>query len=226
MRKIKNSLRVTELDTVVANIIRQYEADARLGEDDFLKATMADIKVLSGKLTEAIKRDRAYVNLTEADTVRDNAIRDLGTLIDGYAAIPPVPYLDKKEAAYTLKSYYGKYGRRIADEPFAVESSLIESLLMDFSVSEAQPAIAALPGVAELLAILRSAQDDFNAASDRQTEIAAADKPPSATMLRRDLVRDINEKLIPYLNTMMMVRPEVFDPFARIVEVEIDRANS
>ena len=225
MRKIKNSLRVTELDTVVANIIRQYEAEAKLGEDAFLKATMADIKVLSGKLTEAIKRNPVYVNLTEADTIRDNAIRDLGTLIDGYAAIPPVPYRDKKEAAYTLKSYFCKYGKRIADEPFAIESSLIESLLIDFSVAEAKPAIAALPGVAELLAILRSAQDDFNAASDRQTGAAAADKPPSATMLRKDLLRDVNEKLIPYLNTMMVVKPDVFEPFARIVEVEIDRAN-
>ena len=222
MKKVSNNLRVTEIATIANNLIRQYQWDPNINSDAFLKKTVDEIDELSGRLTESIQRGATKLGLDEADAVRDEAIRDLGTLIDGYTAIP---FANQKEAAYALKSIFDKYGKRIAIEPFAVESSLIESMLVDFSTPITIAAIQNLPGVAELIVKLRKAQDDFNAASDKQTA-NAADKPASATELKKEMLTLLNDKLIPYLNTMMMANPDVFGTFAKQAEVEIDRANA
>ncbi len=222
MKKVSSKLRVTEIATIANNLIRQYQWDPNINSDAFLKKTVDEIDELSGRLTESIQRGTTKLGLDEADAVRDEAIRDLGTLIDGYTAIP---FADQKEAAYAIKSIFDKYGKRIAIEPFAVESSLIESMLVDFSTPITIAAIQSLPGVAELIVKLRKAQDDFNAASDKQTA-NAADKPASATELKKEMLTLLNDKLIPYLNTMMMANPDVFGTFAKQAEVEIDRANA
>ena len=223
MKKISSNLRVTEIATAANNFIRLYQGDANVGADVFLKTTMADIANLSGQLTEAIQRGVVKVGLDEADAARDDVIRDLGTLIEGYTAIP---FVDQKDAARALKCIFDKYGKRIASEPFAVESSLIESMIIDFKVPEALTAIAILPGVAELLAQLRTAQDAFNAASDRRTEINAAIKQPTASELKKELVLLLNDRLIPFLDIMGMVNPDVFGAFTKQIEVEIERANA
>ena len=221
MKKVSSKLRVTEIATLANNLIRQYQWDPNISSDAFLKKTIDEIDELSGRLTESIQRGATKLGLDEVDAVRDEVIRDLGTLIEGYTAIP---FPDQKDAAYAIKSIFDKYGKRIATEPFAVESSLIESMLVDFSTPITIAAIRSLPGIPELLAKLRKAQDDFNAASDKQIA-NAIDKPASATELKRDMLLLLNDRLIPYLNTMMMANPDVFGTFAKQTEAEIDRAN-
>ena len=223
MKKVSSNLRVTEISTIANNLIRQYQWDTNISSDSFLEKTIDEMDELSGRLTIAIQRGTVKLGLDEADAVRDGVIRDLGTLIEGYTAIP---FENQKDAAYAIKSIFDRYGKRIASEPFAVESSLIESMLVDFSTPVTLAAIKALPGVGELLAQLRLAQDKFNEASDKQTAANAADKPPSATELKKDMLNLLNDRLIPYLNTMMMANPDVFGTFAKQAEVEIDRANA
>ena len=139
-------------------------------------------------------------------------------------AVKVIKNTDPKDFVELWKNNFKATGKRIAIEPFAVESSLIESMLVDFSTPITIAAIRSLPGIAELLANLRKAQDNFNAASDKQTA-NAIDKPASATELKKDMLLLLNDRLIPYLNTMMMANPDVFGTFAKQTEVEIDRAN-
>ena len=170
MRKLASSLRVTELDTLLSTLLRLYAADEALCKDAFMASTMAELAPLSRQLTEAVKRERTG-SLAEADRVRDAVILDLGTLAEGYTAIP---FEAQKTAAFAVKAVFDKYGRRIVSESYATESSLIESLLIDLSAPELAGMIAQLPGIAELIAALRRAQDDFNVAKDQQTERAAS----------------------------------------------------
>ena len=130
MKKVSCNSRITEIDTLVSTILRQYEANAALAKDAFLKEMMAELAPLSRQLTEAIKRDRVSSGLADADGVRDAVIMDLGTLLEGYTAIP---FEDQKAAANAVKAVFDKYGKRIANESFARESSLIESLLIDLN---------------------------------------------------------------------------------------------
>ena len=106
MKKIRFQIRVTALDTVSDVLIRLYKADSALAKDDYLKGVMAEIESLSERITIAIKADKTASNLDEADTARDEIIRSLGTLLNGYAAIPVA---DKKAASESLLAVYNKY---------------------------------------------------------------------------------------------------------------------
>lgn len=221
MRKLVSTLRVTELDTFLSTLLRLYAADEALSKDAFIASTMAELTPLSRQLTEAVKRERLG-SLVEADRARDAVILDLGTLIEGYTAIP---FEAQRMAAFAVKAVFDKYGKRIVSESYATESSLIESLLIDLSAPELAGMIAQLPGIAELIAALRRAQDDFNVAKDQQTERAASDDAPSATSLRKGITAKINDRLIPYLNAMAIANEAVFGAFIKQVEVEIGRVN-
>lgn len=80
-------------------------------------------------------------------------------------------------------------------------------MLEDFSNTALAEAVKALDGVADLLASLRTAQDDFNAASDSPTAALTA-KGESAYALKKPLLAAINEKLVPYVSAMSAIQSQ------------------
>lgn len=221
MKKIRFQIRVTALDTVSDVLIRLYKADSALAKDDYLKGVMAEIESLSERITIAIKADKTASNLDEADTARDEIIRSLGTLLNGYAAIPVA---DKKAAAESLLTVYNKY-KGITTERYADESSLIESMLKDFAEDSLAEAVKALEGVSAYLADLRTAQDAFNKANDEFTAYNV-NKNESATSLKKPLLSAINDKLVPYLTAMNLANSAVYGDFTAKAEAEIIKINS
>ncbi|MGN0728679.1 DUF6261 family protein [Treponema sp.] len=221
MKKVLTKARVTEVDALSDALVRLYRADTGIAEDAFLKAVMAEVETLSAQLTSAIRQDKVLSTLEEADSVRDEAVKSLGTLLDGYAAIP---IASKKEAAEKLRAVFAKYGKSITQANYASESSLIESLLEDFGKSEAQESAKALEGVAEILGQIRTAQDAFAKASDEYTA-ASSVKTESASSLKKPLVSAINDRLVPYIAAMTMANSSLYGDFAAKAEMEISRVN-
>ena len=221
MNKMNAKARVTEVDALSDALVRLYKADTGIAEDAFLKTVMAEVETLSAQLTTAIRQDKVLSSLEEADGVRDEAVKSLGTLLDGYAAIPLV---SKKEAAEKLRAIFAKYGKSITTANYASESSLIESLLEDFGKSDAQESAKVLDGVAEILEQIRTAQDAFVKASDEYTAASSA-KAESASSLKKPLVSAINDRLVPYLTAMAMANGTVYGDFALKAEKEISRVN-
>lgn len=221
MNKIKTAARVTEVDTVSDALVRLYKADSAITSDDYLKSVVAEIEEYSEKITAAIKSDKTASTLDEADTTRDEIIRSLGTLLNGYAVIPVA---DKKLAAEKLLAVFTKY-KGITSKSYANESSLIESMIQDFSAASLSDSVNALEGVSTYLADLRSAQDAFNTASDAYTA-AKTSKGESATSIKKPLLSVINDTLIPYLTVMTVTNSAVYGDFATKLEAEIDKLNA
>ena len=88
MNKVISKARVTEVDSLSDALVRLYKVDSGIAEDAFLKTVMAEVETLSAQLTTSIRQDKVLSSLEEADGVRDEAVNALGTLLDGYAAIP------------------------------------------------------------------------------------------------------------------------------------------
>lgn len=216
MTKLYARIRTTEADSASDALLRLYKA-AGLENDAFLSDAFKELESLSARLTTAIKKDVANSHLDECDGARDEAVRDLGTLIQGYAVIP-IP--EKKEAAKRLDAAFSKYGKRIVNESYASESSLIESLLEDLGAFKSEMKI--LEGVETLVEQLRHAQDEFNAANDTYT-IAKSEKGENATEIKKALVAFVNERLVPYLGAVRFAEPYI--KFASQVETEIKRVN-
>ena len=219
MNKVISKVRVTEVDGLSDALVRLYKADDGISSDAFLKSVMDEIEKLSVSITTAIKQDKVLSNLEEADGVRDEAVKNLSTLLDGYEVFPVAA---KKEAAKKLKAVFDKYGKSITTANYVSESSLIESLLEDFSKEE--EAVSLLDGIKEILEQIRSAQDAFVKASD-EYNAASTVKTESASSLKKPLLSAINDKLIPYITAMQMANSAVYADFATKAEGEIKRVN-
>ena len=219
MNKVISKVRVTEVDGLSDALVRLYKADEGVSSDVFLKSVMDEIEKLSVSITTAIKQDKVLSNLEEADGVRDEAVKNLSTLLDGYSVFPVAV---KKEAAQKLKAVFDKYRKSITTANYVSESSLIESLLEDFFKEE--ETLSALDGVKEILEQIRSAQDLFAKASD-EYNAASTVKTESASSLKKPLLSAINDKLIPYITAMKMANSAVYADFATKAEGEIKRVN-
>lgn len=222
MNKLNAKARITEVDGFSDAVIRIFGADAKAQEDAFLKSQIAELTVLSDAITAAILQDKAVSNLDEADSSRDEAIKNLGALLSGYAVFP---LEEKKAAALSLKAVYDKYAKSgILSASYISESSMIESLLGDFSSEEAVASIEKLDGISEMVAAVRAAQDDFTAANDAFVK-AEGSRGASASSYKKPILSVINDKIVPYLNTMAVVGNTAVAEFARGVESEISRVN-
>ncbi len=223
MKKIRGDVRVTVADTVSDVLVRLYKeaaGDGAIAKDAALAAIMGEVETLSAQLTTAINRGKTSTSLEDADSKRDGIIASLFTLLAGYGAIPVA---EKKAAAERLLAVTGKY-KGIANEAYARESSLVESMLEDLAAESLADSVRLLEGVGDLIASLRTAQDDFNAASDSATAALTAKGEP-ATAVKKPLLSAINEKLVPYITAVGALNAEYAD-FGAKADVEIAKANA
>lgn len=222
MKKLKTAVRVTELDGLSDTLVRNYKADSKVSEDSFVKSVMEELETLSAQITTAILQDKTLSKLEEADSARDDAVRALGTILSAYAVFPVA---EKKVLSLPLKAIYDKYARAgITAANYTSESSMIESMLEDFASSSVATNIKGLEGVSEALEAIRSCQDAFTGANDEYMK-ANVNKGVSASSLKKPIVSLINEKLLTYLDAMVVAKNTNCTDFAKSVEAEIERVN-
>lgn len=222
MNKLKTAIRITEIDGFTDTIIRFFKDDAKAQTDAFLKATVAELETLSAQITTAILQDKTLSTLDEADGTRDEAVKTLGKMLSAYAVFP---IESKKELAEPLNAIYEKYAKAaITSANYTSESSMIESMLEDFAAASVSANIKGLEGVTEAIAAIRTAQDDFAKANDEYVK-ASANKGAAASSYHKPIVSLVNEKLVPYLNAMVIAGNANCTEFAKNVEAEIKRTN-
>ena len=222
MTRLTQKARITEVDALSDSLITLYQAASALADDTFLQGAFAQLAQLSASITTAIKQSAAVSTLDEADTARDDAIRSLSALLKGYRAFPQPA---KRQAAEAVSAVFEKYGVKITKESYANQSSLTESLLEDLAAPALSAPIAALDGVADSIAAVRSAQDAFAQANAVYVQ-ASVNKGESASSYKKPIVALINDKIAAYLSTMTMVDAERYATFAAQVEKEITRTNA
>lgn len=208
MNKLNTSVKVTELGDTALRLVKAFKAVVAVQNDAFLTKTFAEIEKQATAMTSAVKSDQALSKLEEADAQRDQAIRVLDKLLKGYENIP---LENLKTHAKKLAEIFKKYGVKITGENYASQSTLINSLLGDFSATELKPSIEALAGVKEALAEIQTKQDAFAALrSDYEKAQVSQKEKSSATSLRKPLLELINKKAVPYLVAMSVAQPELF----------------
>ncbi len=222
MKVLSTSIRVAELLTLGSKLVTYYNSEESLADDEFLSAIIPTIDNLSQSMTTAYNQDRIKSDLDNADATRDDAVRTLGTLIEAYASIP----LEATQtAAQALKTVFDKYGKKIVNESYAVESANINSLLEDLAAETLASSIAAITGMSEAIEALRTAQAAFEEADDALSK-AVSLRASSATSYRRSLMSAINDQLVAFLNMAVIVFPDKYTTYAERVETAINIANT
>lgn len=221
MLKIKPSVRVLELDSACATICRLYGEASILKEDALLKKVMEQLILLSAQMSLAIKQDKVANELDEADSVRDEALKAFGKVLDGYAVFPQE---EKRVAAKRVLTVYEKYRSTIVRASYGEESALIRSLLGDLAEDSVENAALILEGIPELIASIRSAQESFLLTYDIYVSTKSI-KTEGATSIKKTMLKVLNEQFVPYLGAVSLINPDFYEAFASQVEFEIRRVN-
>lgn len=224
MKPLKTNARITEVADVGARLLILLGRETTPADDKILKPLFVEIQTLTDQLSQAIKSDRALSQLDEADTLRDDVIRRIGKILQGYVASPITSI---QQAATKLNTVFEKYGVSVARENYATESAHIESLLKDFANPSFSEYIKILPGVTEIIAMLAAAQKDFN--DHRVTyeqALAFQSSQLKSAELKKRLLQRINASLLPYLGSLKSLNQKEYFPFIEGVSQIISNTNS
>lgn len=210
IQKLIPSSRVTEVNDVATRMSGAFKNSGLT--DAYLVGTFTALDAGNTKLSLAIKRSKAESDLEEKDEVRDDKVRSFYYLVQGFSHHPTQPI---KEAAQMLLNLFDNYGLSMVGESYATESSLVNSLLLDLAKPKFQDAIALLSGCAELIAELQVAQTGFEQARIAyEAEKAKEGMVDNATIVKKEVLAILNDKIVTYLRAMEQVDPPTYGVFA------------
>jgi hypothetical protein len=225
MRALYNltpNARATEVNAVSGGIIAEYNK-GNWNSDAYLSSIFTRLKTKTANLTEAINRIKTESNLEAKDEQRDNNVRAVYFLASGFAYHPDAIISGAAKKVYAVLEHYGL---DIVNQSYATESSLINSLLLEFSNSEIQNAIAILPGLSQVIDGLRSSQNAFELAQLQFQEGKSKEgTEENATEIKKEVLSIINDKLVVHLKAMVQVDMEKYEEFAGTVTQIIDDMN-
>lgn len=211
MKKFRQNANLTETAECAATIIRVFKSYGALSDDMYLVNVISKIESLCDRLTAAINGDRVVSTLKDADSARDTAVKNVGTLLAGYAVHPDSA---KQTAAMRLLVVFDKY-KSITEANYASRSSLVESMLEDFASPLYKDNLLLLDGVELLIARVRETQDSFNVAEDGYVmALSKTGEQEKATSIKQAMIITINAELLPYLDAMALSARERYGAFA------------
>lgn len=222
MKKLNTSIRTTEIDELSDTLILLYQKESALQKESYLAPLFASMTTVSAQITEAIRKDKAFSDLEDADALRDTAAMKIFRILEGYAAIDEA---ELNEPARRLLKVVEKF-TGLTRKPYNEETSLIEALLSDLSMPENEQDINELRGLPAAITALRTAQDDFMVKRVQYNTTASEKKyEDTASQLKKPLLSLINDKLVPYLTLMKKEDADKYGHFAEAVENAISAAN-
>ena len=210
IEKLIAQSRVTEVNDAATRMSGSFKNSGLT--DQYLVSTFTTLDASNMKLTLAIKQSKAESDLEEYDEGRDDKVRSFNYLVQGFSHHPTKTI---KEAAQLLMDLFDNYGLAMVGESYATESSLVSSLLLDLAKPKFQDAIALLSGCAELIAELQTAQNNFEQARiTYEAEKAKEGMVENATVVKKEVLTILNDKIVVYLRAMEQVDPVTFSVFA------------
>jgi hypothetical protein len=212
----------TEVDGSITRILNAYQNSGVKTYSDLAKI-FEPLQNKSVLLSAAINRLKVKSEQQTKDEVRDEKITGLYYLLVSFSHHPDA---EIRQAALNLLDIFDKYGLDMKNESYTTESSLVNSLLSDYSAPKQQADIALIPQCAEYISALQTAQTDFeNTRVTFETARAEEGTLENATGIKKELIHIINKQLVPYLNVMAQLNESVFGAFARTVEEIISDNN-
>jgi hypothetical protein len=222
IEKLHNSSRTTEVDGSVQQTISGYNKTT-LSTDNKLVQIIAFIVAQATLLSAAINRLKAKSEQRTYDDIRDEKITALYYLLLSFSHHPQAAI---KNAALSLFEVFEHYGMEIKSASFTSESSLLNSMLVDYSHPKQLANIAEVPQCDSYIAALHEAQNNFE--SNRLSFEEAQGQEgtlENASKLKKVVITTINGLLVPYLNVVAQLDEPTYGAYTRTV-AEIIAANN
>jgi len=219
MKKITSKSRISVVIEIVTAMLRVYDSLESLGEDSYLKTLVEKIRKDTNIIIESTRADKIASELEKIDRERDETVRCLSKILEGWAVMPD----ERSEKAKILLDIFKKFGSKIATAPYAQESLLVKSLISDMGAEQCQDALKTLDGVKHYLDALEDVQKRFDKASDEFRD-AKITKGISPTEAKRTLLTLFNGEFCTYLSAMASSKGGDYKALSEKIDAEIDKA--
>ena len=223
IKRLKSTARVAEVISVVSKAVDLLEKSPILTQDEYLSEKVGELKEMKAQGIAVMNTEKGSSALVEFDKKRDNAVRGVITLVHGYTMYP-----DEKlrTAAAGLEKIFAKYPK-IITENYSKQTTLLDSLEVDLEKDDAKEAIELLPGVGALVEQLKTAADEFKAASAKKNaDKVASSAITSVSSLKKPMMDLFNNDILQYLEAMSKAKKGAYKEAADLVSGEIDNANA
>ncbi len=220
---LSGNSKVTEVDTSIKNIIATYEK-RDWSSDIHLVGLFAELKSFSEQLTSAILKQKEKNELEGLDENRDSSITGFYYILQGY-----LHSRDKiiRAAAEAVMALFDTFTLSIRTESYAVESSMIDSLLEQLVKEVMAQNIAKLPGLSQFVMQLTEDQMAFKAAHVSNDESNAEQSlVVSATQIKKEVLSHFNGAVQLYMSAMAHVDDSTYGELSRTVTEIISENNS
>ncbi|PKQ64832.1 hypothetical protein BZG02_02990 [Labilibaculum filiforme] len=220
--KLSYKTRTTEVNSTSENLGLTYKKQ-NIKEDNYLTDLFTNLQNKSDLLRTAINRSKAESNLDAKDVMRDEKVQALYYLLLGAMHNPNAAI---SAPAAKLYDVFIKYGLKMTQKSYMIESSLVESMLEDYEAVDLQADIAAVLGCAELIAHIETAQNDFKTANIAWEEAKSKEGlTVSATKIKKEIITFINDNIVVYLKAMNLAKNAVYGELAQNVSQIINDTN-
>ena len=225
IKKVDSSIRIAEVPSVAGAMIAHWEESGAVAKNELLKIGFDELSSLTKTAISTLNSEKSKSNMDELDRALDASWTALGTGLEGHAALQKG---EGKEAALSLLDLYARHGGKATSRAnFASESATIASALDELSSEKAQANVKKLGGIAEAIEELSAAhkafQDAFNAAS---SATAAGKSEKSSSDLKKDILRCINDKILPFVSAAAALDNATYGTFAAVLGEDVERANA
>ena len=220
-QKILSEIRIAEMADLGANIMDTINTAGIADEN--LKTINKQIGIQQVILIEAIKQDKAKSDLETFDDNRDGIYSSALHLTEGYKHHPD-PQIS--ETATEVMAIMDKYGYELTKANYSAQSALTESFLKDVQQPATVIKIEILPGLKNLIQKLNNEQKKFKGAEKVWEQNQKENQNAiSASAVKKELLRIINNTLINYLRGMQGVQPEIYNDLTESLALKIEKAN-
>ncbi len=222
IQKLSSNSKTTEVDTSIKNIIATYEKED-WASDIHLVGLFTDLKEQSEQLTSAILKQGEKSTLDGLDGLRDSSITGFYYNVKGYLHSRNKTV---RTAAETVMALFDTFTLSIRNESYAVESSLVDSLLEQLAEESMTENISRLPGLLPFVLQLTEDQKVFKSAHVNLDESHADDaQKVSATVVKKEILSHFNGSVQLYMNAMAHVDDSRYGNLTRVVSEIVSENN-
>lgn len=195
-----------------------------LETDAYLLNIIGGLQEQQTNLNEAIHMLRTKSELLDLSAKLKKSYRSLYKMVEAFVRMEGYEMAEEANLLFQLLMRYNKsitYSKNQLDV-----NSYVSSLLADFELERYENALFNLPFVSAMVSDLADAQQVYlSGFADYQNQHRLEMEQTTAYVLKNNLVRFINEKLVLHLNAMLQVAPADYLDFSRAVGAIIEERN-
>ena len=223
MKKVHANAIISDIVEICKGIIelsKKYPIDL----DDYF---IFVFQKLSGKSDELIGKINAGwldSELKEKDDARDLDVRAI--FYEVKAKCMRRPDINQ-EKALQIKEVLDRYGMKITEDSYTIESAGVRAMLSDLKAPELEDCVASIVDLKILLDNAEESMAEFDVSASKLIEDKnERENAKPASAVARELKDIVNNELLVYLAAMAKANPTKYKPYADVVNTLITDSNN